>query len=243
MTLIVAVPTQDGVVFGSDGQLTTGLVRATGTKIYELNDRALWSASGELALIQRVEERIAVFPQKNQPLETIRDQLATIVRDAVQSLLGMDFRTQFFAQNPAALLTLHPGDFVFVEYRTKPRVLHVTANGTPEWVDGRFTASGSGELFAHALLAKYSAVPLTCEQAKVLTFKVIEEAIQVGAYGLGLPIDIWQIGANGIERSEEAELAALEDTAEGVRQREVELLVGEAEPAPAPAAPELEAAE
>ena len=76
---------------------------------------------------------------------------------------------------------MQPGDFLFVEYRQGPRVLHVLANGTAEWVDGRFTASGNGAPFAHALLTKYAGRSITCEHAKLLAYKVIEEAIEVGA--------------------------------------------------------------
>lgn len=235
MTLIAAIPAKDGIVFGSDGQLTTGVVRATGNKIQRLNDNALWAASGELALIQRVGERIEGFPQKAQPLAAVRDNLAGFVKDAVQSLLSLDFRTQFFSRDPQALLELHPGDFLFAEYRDKPRILHVLANGTSEWIDGRFAVSGSGDMFAHALLTKYSGTPLTCERAKLLAFKVIEEAIQVGAYGLGPPIDIWQVDAKGSKQATAEELYALEDAANGLRQREVEMLLAEDAP---PAAPE-----
>lgn len=58
MTLIVVIPAVDGLLMGSDTQITTGMVRTTGPKIRQLNDHCIWSASGELALIQRVEEMI-----------------------------------------------------------------------------------------------------------------------------------------------------------------------------------------
>lgn len=237
MTLIVVVPAQDGLVLGSDTQVTVGAVRATGDKIFQLNERAIWAASGELALIQRVAERLEAFPQKDQPLAAIRDQLATFVKDAVQAMLALDFRTQFFATDPQALLRLHPGDFLFAEHRDKTRILHVLTNGTCEWVEGRCTASGSGDQFAHALLAKYNGIELPCDRAKMLVFKVIEEAIQVGAYGLGPPIDIWHIDKDGAKQAPDAELAGVEDAVNGLRQREVELLGAEpAAPGPEPGA-------
>ncbi len=37
-------------------------------------------------------------------------------------------------------------DFLFVECRdSKPRILHITAYGTPEWAEGRFAATGTGD--------------------------------------------------------------------------------------------------
>lgn len=234
MTLIVAIPASDGIVFASDSQVTVGHVRATAeTKIFELNDQGLWGASGELAVIQRFAEWLEAFPNRQQLLSAIRDDLASAIKLSVESLLKLDFRTQFASQDPSQLLQLHPCDFLFAEYRDRARVLHILANGVPEWVEGRFTATGSGDLFAHALMAKYSGRALSLDRAKLLAHKVIEEAIQVGAYGLGAPVDIWTLSASGRERCSDEERAALEDAAQVLREGEIELLVGaEAEKTP-----------
>jgi 20S proteasome alpha/beta subunit len=202
-------------------------------KIYRLNNHALWGASGELALIQRVNERISLFPNASDPLHAIRDRLADMVRQAVQELLQLDFRTQFSAADPTRLLGLHPGDFLFVEYRDSPKILHIMTHGTPEWIeDGRFAVTGNGDQFAHALLAKYAGRPLTCGRAKLLAYKVVEEAIQVGAYGLGAPIDVWEVSHSGVAHASPEEVAALEDAAKALREREVELLDSPSGPSP-----------
>lgn len=67
----------------SDGQVTLGEVRWQEKKIRKLNDNCLWSASGELALIQRVEEIIQKFPNFDQPLNNIRDILSDSIKQAV----------------------------------------------------------------------------------------------------------------------------------------------------------------
>ena len=225
MTLIVAIPASDGVVFGSDSQVTTGEIRASSTKILKLNDNALWSASGELALIQRVEEGINALTNRNLPLMQIRDELGQIVKNAVQALVLLDFRTQFAPTDPNWLLGLHSGDFLFVERRDgKNSVLHVLINGTPEWVVDRCATTGNGAPFAHVLLHKYQSVPLGCDRATVLAYKVIEEAIQVGAYGLGPPIDIWKVTDKGVKNLSKGETAALEDTTRILRNREIDFL-------------------
>src|SRR2546422_2934961 len=196
------------------------------TKVYKLNDHAVWAASGEEALIQRVAERIDAFPQRDQPLLTTLDALCMMVREAVQQLLALDFRTQFFATDPKALLDLHQGDFLFAEYRNdQARILHILINGTPEWIAGRPAATGNGSLFAHALLTKYGGTQMVCDRAELLTYKIIEEAIQVGAYGLGPPIDIWSIDAAGVRRAAEERIAGLEDSARLLRQQEGALLL------------------
>jgi proteasome beta subunit len=223
MTLILAIPTIDGIVLASDGQITSGEVRSSGDKIFRLNQHCAWAGAGEVALVQRVAESIGGI-SVDQPLVSLQDQLANAIKQCVTSLLQLDFRTQFFQGNPEALLSLHPGDFVFAECRSRPVILHVTSYGTPEWISRPY-ATGNGALFAYALLQKYQRVGLTMQQASVLALKVIEEAIEVGAYGLGLPIAVWYVNAAGTCVLDEAYLAAVADAARTLREEEIQLLV------------------
>jgi proteasome beta subunit len=228
MTLILVLPTRDGIIMASDGQLTAGMVRATGQKIMRLNERCLWAASGELAFIQRVEERLKTLPS-NASLQQLRDQICLIIKQCVTELLHLDFRTGFLPQDPHLLLQLHPGDFVFAECMPTPAVLHVLVNGTPEWIINRPFASGSGDMFAYALLQKYQGLELDMQKGALLAYKVLEEAIAVGAYGLGPPIDIWKISNTGIKQLNDSEKAALEDASRTLRRYEIELLMGTSE--------------
>jgi len=225
MTLILAIPTTQGIVLASDGQLTSGEVRASGHKLFRLNNHCAWGASGELALIQRVHEAISGLSAE-PALAGLRDHVANAIKQCVTNLLQLDFRTQFFQGNPQGLLSLHPGDFVFVECRHVPQVLHITAYGTPEWVDRPF-ATGNGANFAYALLQKYQGVELDLNKASLLAFKVIEEAIEVGAYGLGPPIEVWHVVAEGIKVLDEAQIAGLADAAKTLREAEIHLLRGD----------------
>jgi len=226
MTLILVLPTRDGIVMASDGQVTAGMVRTTGQKILRLNDRCLWAASGELALIQRVEERLKTL-SPDASLQQLRDQICGIVKQCVTELVLLDFRTDFLPRQPSVLLELHPGDFVFAECLQSPAVLHVLVNGTPEWITNRPFSSGSGEMFAYALLQKYQGFDLNMEQGALLAYKVLEEAIAVGAYGLGPPIDVWKISNSGVKQLNGSEKAALEDASRALREGEIQLLMGE----------------
>jgi proteasome beta subunit len=223
MTLILAIPASDGIVMASDGQVTAGLVRWPEKKIKRLNESCLWAASGELALIQRIEESLA-GRSNEEPLQNLRDHLADLIKESVTSLLRLDFRTQFCQGNPDTMLHLHPANFVFAEYRDTPRILHITVNGTPEWINVPL-ASGVGAPFAYALLQKYQGVSLDISKASLLAFKVIEEAIEVVAQGLGPPIDIWQITKQGTKNCSEAEIAALQDASCALREAEVHLFL------------------
>lgn len=224
MTLILAIPTERGIIMASDTQYTSGEVRSSGPKIYALNQNCAWAGAGEVALIQRVREGLSGLPS-GHTLEQLRDALAQIVRQAVHSLLDLDVLTEYVQGDPNQLLGLHPGDFVFAEYHQgQLRMLHIAANATPEWFSGCF-ASGNGAYFAYALLQKYQDLPLSLEQAALLAYRVIDETIQVGAYGLDYPIDIWLIGPEGLNRLEAPEFAQLAKASEALRDQEIQLLL------------------
>ena len=224
MTLILSIPTCHSVVLAADGQITSGHVRAAGQKLFKLNSHCAWAGAGEVALIQRVEAAIGSIGGVH-PLTTTRDQLANAIKQCVTELLQLDFRTPFFQGSPDGLLSLHPGDFVFAECREGPRILHITAYGTPEWISRPY-ATGNGADFAYALLCKYHGTPLATEEASVLAVKVIEEAIRVGAYGLGPPIDVWHITKDGVSQLDDSRLAALSDASQQLREAEIHLLLG-----------------
>ncbi len=136
---------------------------------------------------------------------------------------------RFIPQDPNQLLQLHPGDFVFAEFSPKLCVLHITAFGTPEWIKDRPFASGNGDLFAYALLQKYQRKSLNLERASVLAYKVIEEAIEVGAYGLGPPVDIWHLNTDGVKCLDSSQIAGIEDSVRTLREAEINLLVNKSE--------------
>ncbi|PIQ25176.1 hypothetical protein COW36_22985 [bacterium (Candidatus Blackallbacteria) CG17_big_fil_post_rev_8_21_14_2_50_48_46] len=223
MTLILAIPTTQGIVLASDTQYTSGEVRTTGPKIYPLNNQCAWAGAGEIALIQRVQEAIESAPNRHS-LNELRDTLARMVQQSVRTLLDLDVLTEFVQADPSLLLSLHPGDFIFAEYHQgEPRMLHITSSGTPEWISSLF-ASGNGANFAYALMQKYQNTSLSLESASLLAYKVIDETIQVGAYGLDYPIDIWLIREQGLGRLEETEMLLLAEMTETLRQKEVRLL-------------------
>ena len=238
MTLIIAIPTKNSVVFSSDSQITIGEVRASGKKIYKLNNRCLWGASGVLSLAQRFRDTINNSANQSGSLAELRDNLARIICDITGNLINLDYRTKFYMNDPENLINLYPADFLFVECleNKSPTILHMSSFGNSEWVENRFAATGNGSSFALALLQKYSSLlnnsntlSLTTETAKLLAYKVIEESIQVGSYGLGGPINMWEItnasGETSIKEASESEIAALEDAARTLREKEVDMLV------------------
>jgi 20S proteasome alpha/beta subunit len=227
MTLILAIPATDGLVITSDSQITTGEVRTPGQKIHRLNDRCLWAGAGELALVQRVEEHLGALPQ-DASLSNLRDQLGAIIKQCVTELTQLDFRLQFLPPDPDRLLQLHYADFIFAEVaRGVAELLHISSLGSPEWFQERPLVVGNGDLFAYALLQKYQGRSLTLAKAAVLAYKVIEEAIEVGAYGLGPPIDVWEVTPAELKQLTAGELAALAAAAHELREQEIQLLIAD----------------
>jgi len=217
MTIILAIPTKNGIVLASDCQITSGLIRTTGKKIKKVNENCLWSASGEAALIQRIEESINILPDKEaKPLKDLRDILSKTVRKCV-----MDF-FQLVGGRPI------DGDFIFVEYAPDPKILHIVLDGTPEWIVDRPFVSGIRSEVSTALFHKYlNLIPnrIDIEKGKLLAYKVIDEVIEVISYGVGPPIDIWQITKEGIKNLNEQEISVLVDLSRGLRETEIQLFL------------------
>lgn len=215
MTIILAISTKNGLILASDGQITSGEIRTYGKKIKKLNNYCLWGAAGREALIQRVEEKLINAQFRDRSLKEIRDELAKIIKNSVTELFHLD------GQPPQE-------DFLFAEYRDKPLILHITISGTPEWIKTGVFGIGIGRVFVHALLEKYrKLIPekIDLEKGSLLAFKIIEEAIEVGAYGVGLPIDIWQITSSGLKNLSEDELSALKNKCSQLRDMEIKMLL------------------
>ena len=231
LSLIVAQPSSEGLVVGSDSQLTAGFVRQTAEKIRPLNPSAIWAAVGELALIQRAEEHILGLTDKTKPLAELRDDLARAIGRAVQEVLELDVRSVMHRADPDGLLGLHPADFLFAEYRQnghgfwEHRLLHIETSGTAEWVSAnRPFATGSGSIFAYALLQRYERESFNLQQAALLTYRAIAGTIATAAEGIGVPISLWQLDQRGWHQYGDGQIRRLERRDAALRKRETAAL-------------------
>lgn len=224
MTLILAIPAKDGVVFASDSQITLvtpgGLVKYTEQKIRQLNSHCLWSGAGNTGLIQRVEEGLKGLHKRDKPLINLGDTLTSVIIGAAYGYI------QFMNPADPNRSNLLATEFVFAEWRNdSPRILHILANGTAEWIDRPF-ALGLGAPYAFALLQKYQGLKYDLGKASLLAYKILEESIATSAGGIGYPIDIWQIDSKGARKLAEEEISALSDAANRLRDKEISLFLG-----------------
>jgi proteasome beta subunit len=234
MTLIVALNCRDCVVVASETQSTVPAsgtpVRETVAKIRQLNDTTLWAGAGAVSTIQQIERGIESFPAEVRRVGVFDlmphvTQLVFEIRkealDRYRALYGVERGEQ---KAPTASI-------IVAGYSAgKPTINQVYPDGDFEECEPEvgYLALGIGDIFAHSVLHGRRIQDLTPEQATVLAYKVIREAIDVGAYGLGEPIDIWTLRLSGsscaIEHLSPERLQVVGDAHLALKQAEDDLL-------------------
>ncbi|MCI0531069.1 MAG: hypothetical protein L0Y74_03855 [candidate division Zixibacteria bacterium] len=212
MTLILVIPSQNGTVVASDGQVSLGQTKTTSKKISKFNDSCVWGAAGDLALIQAVENGISQITSKDKPLAEIRNDLCAVFPKCLSKMPS--------SPQPYSC------EFIFAEYRKSSRILAINANGISVMLENVPFAIGSGELFAFALLQKYqNLIPDKIDNnlACVLSYRIIAETIQVVSGGVGPPIDVWEIPS--AKNYTNQELQGLEDTYKALQTEELEMFL------------------
>lgn len=225
MTLVVAIPADDAVVLASDSQATMGAIRRPGdTKIFQLGTHIAWGAAGQLSVIQKVQENLAAIPAP-MSLATAKPHIEAAVWSGFMAVLQSDSRMRIAGFNPAEVMNQYNSVFLFAAAQSSASVLTVNGSGGSSWAVNGPEAIGSGDIFAKATFHKYANKQLNVDEAKLLAYKAISEAIAVAAFGLGHPINVWVVNQDGARRLEQEELMALSDDDRVLRETEVRLLV------------------
>jgi 20S proteasome alpha/beta subunit len=234
MTLIIAIKCKDGLIFASDGQATSpssgGPIRQRYKKIYKIED-LLFGAAGTLGTIQRCAEEIKMFGRQisegglNTMIEerTSDGKVARVsVRDKIRQLIlsinmqELERHKAFHGSGEGAPLT----NILIVFYdhgEKKFRIWHILPDGGEEFLEELgYGCIGIGDTFAHAFIKDYYSPDLSIEKGKALAYRIIKDAIEIGAFGLGEPIDIWTIKIVNekpeIRNLVNSEILALHDT-------------------------------
>jgi 20S proteasome alpha/beta subunit len=225
MTLVVVFPASDGIVVGSDTQLTRGSTRCQDFKIKVYSSNCLWVGSGEIHVIQRLEKEFKKNRRK-KPIEVARDDIGKTINECIENLIELDLRSKYIGEDPVRLLSLHKLETIFAEYTNQAIIYHYFNTGISEIIDRPF-ALGIGDDFAFAILQKYEDVykKFDVKKASILVYKILGEAIKVGAYGISLPIDLWIIDSNGARRVESVERNKIIDQSVKLRNGEIKLLI------------------
>lgn len=225
MTLVVVFPAKDGVVIGSDTQLTRGSTRCQDLKIIGFSPNCLWAAAGDIPLIQRFKKELNKTPAKKKSLESTRDEISQIIKKVMSQAMKTDVRFDMVS-HPTDLLRLYNLEIIFAEYTNTPTIYHYLNTGVSEILE-RPHAIGVGHDFAFALLQKYENTirEFDTDKALILVYKILNEAIKVGAYDINFPIDIWVIKSNGAKPIQGEELDTLHNKFQELQDKEVKLLI------------------
>ena len=216
-------------MMASDGQSTElvgdQFIRFTSDKIHQLGKNVLWGGSGDGGAIQEIKAKLdGLGPACQGSHQSLRAAFSEKVFE-VNQLRFTRWRQmpRPNTQPPTAafsLLAQYEGD--------KPRIVEFQEHGAAtNYEQVGYHAIGSGSVFACANLWGYDVKKCTMDQAKTLAYMTVYKAIEIAAFGLGYPIDVWTITRRGdsvsIVQATKEEREALEDATKTIIQRQVEV--------------------
>lgn len=230
MTLILGLACQDGVVMAADSQGTTaGMgqppMRTVEEKLYQLHEApVVVGCSGAVGVAQNI--RTALEGMKKDVVKkpvanarsNYRSTISKVLKVAQQSHVDIDK-----TMGPPLCDTLIAGYAAGAAC-----LLEVNRNGGDEQHEHRgFCALGGGGPFAHfacASMQHHAVRELGMRAALALAYRTIETAIEVAAYGLGGPVQLWVIDSDGARKVEGRALDVVRDTANTWKKLETEFL-------------------
>lgn len=217
MTLIIALACNDGAILASDSQATTfsmgGPVRRTISKIKPLGDNKLWAASGSVGMIQKVEVIFNNIPREilNAPLSEF--QLRQAILQSAHGVRAQELQRHRALHGQGRDIEAGVADLIIIEHQNSARIWHINPDCADEFLEEfGYGTSGSGDIFAHTLIKNYKVKNLLLDQGCLIAYRVLRDAIDIGAFGLGEPIDIWVIDNNGVRQKSQPEIFALRDS-------------------------------
>ncbi|MGH2944883.1 MAG: hypothetical protein ACRDPC_01180 [Solirubrobacteraceae bacterium] len=228
MTLVLALRCRDGIVLASDGQATADAAgqptRRPVRKLFDLGGRIAWGAAGSIGLQQTLEEDLAQARKslvEAADTQQLRRRLTEIVIPIQQRALK-DFVPHPGSQPPDLACI-----FGWFE-RGEARILSVPRTGSDHQLHERHAAVGTGDIFADfamTAIAPLDTGRLSLEQAKMVAFKSVSDAIDVAAVYLGPPIQMYVVTGGGARVVPASELErALADSVEAWKGRQRETL-------------------
>ena len=224
MTIVLAVPCQGAVIVGSDTEVSDQRTRTTHLKIKELNGRCLWAGSGEVGVIQRLEECLVSLPDHDRPLAELREPIGLCIRAVVEDALRIDYRVPYVQGDLKQLEALYYCRFTFAEQRAgQGRILTFDTTGGAEWYTHPH-AMGSAADFAVALTKNYDRSSLLPERAALLVIAILEQTIETAQSGVDYPLDMWHVDDAGVHHYDGGEMARLYAEAQRLRDAERTLI-------------------
>lgn len=225
MTLVLALHCRGAVILASDGQATSDAAgqptREPARKLFDLEGGIAWGAAGSVGLQQTL---AAVLPSGGLAqlgAEELRQRLTALVLP--------------IQQRAVAEYVHHPGGeppelaclFCWCD-ADGPTILSVPRSGSDHQFHTRYAAVGSGDIFAAFALrtvVHLDTPELEVEQAKMVAYKAVSDAIDVAAVYLGPPIQMYVVTRERAAAMSRDELdGGLADSVDAWRARQREAL-------------------
>lgn len=225
MTLVLALHCRGGVVLASDGQATSDAAgqptRAPVRKLFNVGGRVAWGSAGSIGLQQTLHAELGALNGHADDAGQLRRRLASLVTPLQQRAMR-DF-VPFAGAEPPELACL----FCWCD-ASGPRILSIPRTGSDHQFHERHAAIGSGDIFAELTvrsIAHLDSTELTLEQAKMVAYRTVADAIDVAAVYLGPPIQMYVVTAERAEPVGRDEIdGGLADAVELWRERQREAL-------------------
>lgn len=225
MTLVLALRCRGGVVLASDGQATSDAAgqptRAPVRKLFDVGGRVAWGSAGSIGLQQTLHAELGALNGHSDDAGRLRRRLASLVTPLQQTAMR-DF-VPFAGAEPPELACL----FCWCD-AAGPRILSIPRTGSDHQFHERHAAIGSGDIFAELTvrsIAHLGSTELTVEQAKMVAYRTVADAIDVAAVYLGPPIQMYVVTAERAEPVGQDEIdGGLADAVELWRERQREAL-------------------
>jgi proteasome beta subunit len=197
MTLVLAIRCRDGVVLASDGQATSEAVgqptRRPVRKLFDVGGRIAWGAAGSLGLQQtlavELDRREGELLAAEDPREALVDAVIPIQQRALDDHVAL----------PGCL----PPELACVfcwwdQDAGLARILSIPRTGADHQLHDEYAVVGTGDIFAEYAMASVDRLgtsQLGIDQAKVVAYKTVADAISVAAIYLGPPIQMSVLSA------------------------------------------------
>ncbi len=227
MTLIIAMVSKEGIVMAADSASTdfeANTKQPTDEKISHFKEpHLLYGTSGDVGLSQKIKHRMKklayqpdVFKLRSELKGLIVPELTEAKRTHVP--YPSDPMSGLYAPPPhIGLACGYARDVPYlIEYERDGR----DTDYAPENMGG-FAAIGSGKTLAHALYRPHFHNEKGLAEARVICYRIVEDAIEVSAYGLSKPIHMYEISPQGkCEKLSQEELTAVSHTVQLWREIE-----------------------
>lgn len=216
---------------GADSQATMMPIKRTvKDKISKICECVLMAGAGSFSQIQKIQDGVNALPieiKQSNSFEKIKENIKIGVVHQIRKETIEHYKN----------LGTHPDDEKISEnseiilagfLNGAPKIYHIGIDAMDTRYDDYCTI-GFGTPFAQVILKDYEINNLNVEQGKILTYKVIKDAIETGAFSMDYPISIWVINSrNGkIEayKLEDSEIDAIRDTTDAFSVLEKEIFM------------------